>query len=161
MSEKENSVELNIHRVYTKDLTYVFDQKNLPVHGSADENARATDVGFAVDVQVQDLQQDDLVDINVFLNLIIGPHDKPIVKFEVIQGAVYVCRGLPDEVKAQALYFDAAATLWPYISSTLDKFLVRSGLPPLFLSTQNFRSIFQQTLAQRQATQAQASEAQA
>lgn len=148
MSEQQ-TVELNIHRVYTKDLTYVFNQENLI--GSSTEAVRSTDVGFAVDVQVQDLQQDDLVDINVFLNLIIGPHDNPIVKFEIIQGAVYVCRGLPDDVKAQALYFDAAATLWPYISSTLDKFLVRSSLPPLFLSTQNFRSIFQQTLAQRQA----------
>ncbi|RIY37177.1 protein-export chaperone SecB [Psittacicella gerlachiana] len=153
MSEQQTTVELNIHRVYTKDLSYVFNEKNLPVNASPEENAKATEVGFAVDVQVQDLQQDDLVDINVFLNLIIGPHDNPVAKFEIVQGAIYVCRGLPDSVKPQALYFDAAATVWSYITSKLDKLLLRSGMPPLYLGTQNFRAIFQETLAQRQAQQ--------
>lgn len=150
MSE-QNSVELNVHRVYTKDLTYVFNEKNVPVNPTAEENAKATEVGFAVDVQVQDLQQDDLVDINVFLNLVIGDRENPVVKFEVVQGAIYICKGLPDDVKPQALYFDAAATVWPYIANNLDKLLVRSGLPPLYMATQDFRAIFQQTLAQRQA----------
>ncbi|RIY32475.1 hypothetical protein CKF54_04675 [Psittacicella hinzii] len=155
MSEQQNTVELNILRVYTKDLSYVFNSNNLPVNASAEESAKATEVGFAVDVQVQDLGRDDLVDINVVLNLVIGDRNNPVVKFETVQGALFVCRGLPDQVKPQALYFDGAQTLWPFITNKLDKLLTRSGMPPLFLGTQNFRAIFQETLAQRQAQQAQ------
>lgn len=154
MSEQETTVELNIHRVYTKDLSYVFNENNLPVAAhTAEANAKSTEVAFAVDVQVQDLQQDDLVDINVLLNLIIGPRDNPVVKFEIVQGAIFVCRGLAENIKPQALYFDAAATVWSYIVSYLDKLLLRSNMPPLYLGTQNFRAIFQETLAQRQQQQ--------
>lgn len=151
MSEQQqNTVELNVHRVYTKDLTFVFNEKNIPQNPTAEEQAAASAVGFAVDVQVQDLQQNDLVDINVFLNLVIGAQDKPIAKFEIVEGALFVCKGLPEEIKAQALYFDGAAVVWPYITNTLDKLLVRAGLAPLYLGSQDFRTIFQQTLAQRQ-----------
>lgn len=153
MSEQQNPVEFNVVRVYTKDLTYVFDDAAaaaISQNSSPEELQAATQVGFAVDVQVNDLQQEDLVEVNVLLNLQIGDQARPTAKFEVVQSAIYVCRNLPEEVRAQALYFDAAATLWPYITNTLDKFLTRSGIPPMYLNTQDFRSIFQQTLAQRQ-----------
>lgn len=157
MSEQNNSVEFNVVRVYTKDLTYVFNEEAINSASPADQE-NATRVAFAVDVQVNDLEQEDLVEINVLLNLLIGDSEKPTVKFEVVQSAIYVCRNLPEEIRAQALYFDAAATLWPYVTTTLDKFLVRSGIPPMYLNTQDFRAIFQQTLAQRhvEATQQQA-----
>lgn len=159
MAEKNEqhleNVELNVLRTYTKDLTFVLNENNFPQSASPEEAERANAIGFAVDVQVHDLQQDDLVDISVFLNLVIGDREAPVVKYEALQGGIFRAKNLPEEVKSQALYYDCAAVLWPFITNNLDNLLVKAGIPPLYLGCQDFRAIFQQTLASRQ-QQAQA-----
>ncbi len=85
--------------------------------------------------------------------------DVPVYLAEVKQAGVFTVRGFGADDTRRILGSFAPNVLFPYIRQTVSDMISKGGFPPFFLPPVNFDALYERSLQERAAQQAQQGEA--
>jgi preprotein translocase subunit SecB len=78
--------------------------------------------------------------------------DKVLFLVEGKQGGIFEIRGIPNEQFEPIVGIVCPGIVYPYLRANVADLISRTGLPPIHLAEINFEALYQQRLAQQQAT---------
>lgn len=78
--------------------------------------------------------------------------DKVLFLVEGKQGGIFEIRGIPNEQFEPIVGIVCPGIIYPYLRANVADLISRTGLPPIHLAEINFEALYQQRLAQQQAT---------
>ncbi len=146
MSDAQNQPVFSIEKVFVKDISLeipnapqVFLEREAPTvdiqlhHNSAqvDEGVYQTILTVTVTAKVK---------------------DKTMFLVEAGQAGVFVIRNIPAAELDAVLGIACPNILFPYAREVVSDITVRAGFPPVVLNPVNFEAIYQQAVAQQNAT---------
>lgn len=146
MSEQNDQPFFNIQRVYLKGLS--LEQPNSPQIFLEQEMPQ---VEVEVDVAAKQLQG------TVYESTVTGTvtakiGDKVAFLIEAQQAGIFEIRNLPEGQLDPVLGIACPQIVFPYLRSNIADAVTRAGFPPIHLAEINFQALYEQRIAQAQAT---------
>jgi preprotein translocase subunit SecB len=137
-----------IDRIYVKDLS-------LENPGSPQSFMTQEQPNVEVGLRTRGEQiQPDIYECVLTVTLTAKVGDKTLFLIEASQAGIFTIRGVPAEHLQPVIAINCPTVLFPYVRETLADATMRAGFPPVHLAPINFEALYQQQLAQAQATPA-------
>jgi preprotein translocase subunit SecB len=141
-----DGVTFSIDKIYVKDLS-------LENPGAPQSFMQQEPPQVEVGLRTRGEQvQPDLFECVLTVTLTARAGDKTVFLVEASQAGVFTIKGVPQEQLQPVLAIHCPTVLFPYVRETLADAVGRAGFPPVHLAPINFEALFQQQLAQQQAT---------
>jgi preprotein translocase subunit SecB len=140
--------QLNILKVYAKDLS--FEAPGTPAIFNEVTQQQTT-----VDTQIGNSATTvgpNLHEVVLAVTITVRMGDKPVYVAEVKQAGVFAIQGVDEAQMPMVLAAICPSILFPFARESVCDTVVRGGFPQLLLPPVNFEALYQQQLAQRQAT---------
>lgn len=144
-----------MQRIYTKDISF-----ESPATPGVFRKQWQPKVN--VDLNTKSDKMDDQGNFEVVLTITLTAKIEEETAFlvEVQQAGIFLIVGIEGENLRRVLATAAPTILFPYARESIDSLCVKGGFPPVMLAPVNFDGLYSQALAQQQAQQPAADDAQ-
>ena len=138
---------LSVLAQYIKDLS--FESPGAP--NSLRGRDKAPGIAINVNVNANPLS-DDQFDVNLTLNAKASFDKEVLFNVELVYGGVFAISGFPQEHMLPILFIECPRLLFPFARQIIADATRNGGFPPLMLDPIDFAQMFQQKLAEDQAS---------
>ena len=144
--ETETAPQFQIQRVYLKDLS--LEQPNSPAIFLETE---APQVDIQIGVESVGVA-DGIYETSVTGTVTTKVNDKVMFLVEAKQAGIFEIRNVPQDQLPMLLGVACPQILYPYLRANIADAITKASFPPIHLAELNFQSMYEQQLAQAQAT---------
>ena len=138
---------LNVRAQYVKDLS--FESPGAP--NSLRGRDKAPGIAINVNVNANPLSESQF-DVNLTLNAKASFDKEVLFNVELVYGGVFSISGFPQEHMLPILFIECPRLLFPFARQIIADATRNGGFPPLMLDPIDFAQMFQQKLAEDQAS---------
>jgi preprotein translocase subunit SecB len=138
----------NIQRMYLKEAS--LEQPNAPAI-LLDREQPGVEIVLHVTTDPIG-NQTDVYEVAVAATVQTKIKDKTLFLVECKQAGIFEIRNVPPEQLGPVLNITCPQIIYPYLRSNVSDMIVRGGFPPVHLAEINFHAMYDQQLAQQQAS---------
>ena len=139
-------VQFSIDRIYVKDLS--LENPGAPQSFQVSD-APQVEIGLRTRT---DQVESDIYESVLTVTVTARSGDKTLFLVEAAQAGLFTIRGVPQAQLQPVIAIHCPTVLFPYVRETIADATTRAGYPPVHLAPINFEVLYQQQLAQMQAS---------
>ncbi|HBI84060.1 protein-export chaperone SecB [Orrella sp. NBD-18] len=148
-NEQNNAPAFNMQRVYLKDLS--LEMPNAPAIFLEQE---APGVDVSINIGGQALAE-TVFESTITVTVTTRINDKVLYLVEATQAGIFQIANIPAEQIDPLMGIVCPTMLYPYLRSNIADAITRTSLPPIHLAEVNFQALYEQRLAEAQASAGQ------
>lgn len=148
-NEQNNAPAFNMQRVYLKDLS--LEMPNAPAIFLEQE---APGVDVSINIGGQALAE-TVFESTITVTVTTRINDKVLYLVEATQAGIFQIANIPAEQIDPLMGIVCPTMLYPYLRSNIADAITRTSLPPIHLAEVNFQALYEQRLAEAQASTGQ------
>ncbi len=138
--QQENKQDFQIHRIYTKDLSYESPHAPMMFKEQGEPS-----VDLELNTNTQQLT-DDIHEVVLRLTVTSNVNDKVAYLIEVQQAGIFTLQNFDAQHLHHMLGSFCPSVIYPYARELISELVVRGGFPQLCLAPVNFEALYQQHL---------------
>ena len=137
-----------MQRIYTKDLSF-----ESPSSPNVFKKQWQPKVNVDLNTKSDKVDEEGNFEVVLTITITAKIDDETAFLIEVQQAGIFYIAGIEGDDLRRVLATAAPNILFPYARENIDAFCVKGGFPPVMLAPVNFDALFNQALAQGNASQ--------